>query len=70
MASRATRSCRPRPGHLPETVDQGGVVGLLPRRCGSGESGKVGSATTFDGGDGALIVDGEGFLQLEGSTEG
>jgi hypothetical protein len=46
------------------------VVGLLPRWCGSGEGGKVGSATTFDGGDGASIVGGEGFLQLEGSTEG
>jgi hypothetical protein len=50
-------------------AEQGGVVRLLPRRRGTSESGKMGSAATFDG---APVVSGggEGFLQLEGSTEG
>jgi hypothetical protein len=50
-----------------KTVRQGGVVRLLPRLCGTGEGRKVGSTLAFDG---APVGGSEGFLQLEGSTEG
>jgi hypothetical protein len=44
--SHVTRSCRPRPGHSTETVEQGGVVGLLAMWRGTNEGREVGSATT------------------------
>jgi hypothetical protein len=42
----------------------------LTEQGGTSEGGEVGLAAVFDGGNGASIVGGEGFLQLEGSTEG
>jgi hypothetical protein len=62
-----TRSCRPLSGNSTETAGQGGVIGLLPRWRGTREGRKVGSAAD---GDGTLVIGGggEGFLQLEGST--
>jgi hypothetical protein len=51
---------------------QGGVAGLLLRQRGIGKGGEMESVAAFDGGDSAPMVGGggEGFLQLEGSTEG
>jgi hypothetical protein len=48
------------------------MAGLLLRWRGTDECGKVGSTTLFDNGDDTLVVDngGEGFIQLEGFTEG
>jgi hypothetical protein len=37
---------------------QGGVARLLSRRPGTGEGKEMESAAAFDGGDGALVVDG------------
>jgi hypothetical protein len=37
-------------------VGQGGVVGLLPRRRGTGEGGEAGLATAFDGSDNAPVI--------------
>jgi hypothetical protein len=52
------RSCRPRPGHFPETVGQGGVAGLLLRRRGTGEGGEAGSTVAFDDSDDAPVIGG------------
>jgi hypothetical protein len=43
-----------------EMVSQGGVVRLLPRRCGTGKGRKVGSVAAFDNGDNAPVVGGSG----------
>jgi hypothetical protein len=37
-------------------VGQGGVVGLLPRRRGTGEGREAGLATAFDGSDNAPVI--------------
>jgi hypothetical protein len=71
MASHVTRSCQPRLGHFPETVEQGGVARLLPGRRGTGEGGELGLVAVFDGCDGAPVIGGgSGDVLQQGEATG
>jgi hypothetical protein len=55
-------------GDSTETARQGGVVGHLPRRCGTGEGRNVGSATVLR--SSAVAVKGSCSLRGELTEEG